>query len=132
MHRLVSRLIRTNELVRTFDLYYVTRSNRRKPAYRSHYISANNPSHDSSPNRRNFENVFCHIQSKLREQKHNHKRCRTCQYGSVLRWRREAIERIQSESVKSSNQYCIDTLCPKVLRSMKKLNIAKVFKNKII
>ena len=50
--------VRTNELMRTFDLYYVTRSNLRKHACRSYYISANYPSNNSSPNRRNFEKTF--------------------------------------------------------------------------
>ena len=45
--------------------------------------------------------------------------CSSCKYECFLGYRHEAIERIQSESVESSNQYFIDALCSKVLLSMK-------------
>ena len=37
---LVSRRVRTNELIRTFDLHYVTKSNSRKHPYSSSYIAS--------------------------------------------------------------------------------------------
>ena len=51
---LIIQGVRTNELMRTFDLYYVTRSNLKKHACRSYYLSANYPSNNSSP-----KNVTC-------------------------------------------------------------------------
>ena len=65
---LVSRRVSTNELIRTFDLHYVTRSNRRKHPYSSDCIASEYTLYDSFPIRQDFENVFCSMEANMREQ----------------------------------------------------------------
>ena len=60
MHGLVSRRVRTNEFVRTFDLYYVTRNNRRKHAFLQTTFRATVPKTGGIS-----KNNLCYLQTKL-------------------------------------------------------------------
>ena len=50
------------------DLHYVTRNNRRIHPHSSGYIASEYTLYDSFPIRQDFENVFCRMETNLREQ----------------------------------------------------------------